>query len=297
MKRIFLYLVLWVNISLAGSLSFNFENDVFFDNDLGYTNGAKIAIETVPENTNIISEYLLPYSPKENSHAVYQFMYTPDDISISENQPNDRQWAGVLGYEFITSTTNPSKRKYYATGFQLGVTGKYSYAEETQTYVHKITESQTSMGWNNQLPTIPAINVFYIFKYKHLDNNYNDLVWSSATSIGVNTRTTIGGSYRFGYNVPNDFILISEPVPHSIENNFRLYSFIGADASMVIYNYFLDAKESSVDKEYFIAEAYLGLALELKYIELKFKAISKTKEYQQEDATRPYGVITLTINF
>lgn len=292
----YLLLLIWSVHAIAGQVSLNFENDVFFQQDAGYTNGVRLSFYT-PTTGNTITNTILPLPATVNIHSVYQFMYTPDDIEVAEPQVDDRPWAGVLGYEFLATTTNIFHETFYAVGIQLGVTGEYSLVEETQKAVHKVVGSRTPQGWDNQLPAIPAINLLYVYKLKHWHTFNTDMTYSLAGSLGVVTRGTAGAYYRLGWNVPNDFILHSEPVPHTVSSPWSLYLFSGANASIIGYNYYLDASESTVDKEFILVEGTLGGAIQYKNLKVRAMMVSRTKEYVQEDNTKPFGVISVVLEF
>ena len=274
----------------AGSISFDLENDVFFANDLGYTNGTKISFEGKPHVKGAL-KYLLPYEPQNNQYSIFQFIYTPDDLKATEPLPEDRPYAGVLGFEFLTETVSEDKSHYYATGFQLGVRGPSSYAEETQTAVHELIGATIPKGWDNQLPDAPHVNCFYIIKQRLLRTPVSDIVSGVSVSLGSNTQADANVLLRLGYNLPDYFELVNAPVP-MFNSKWSAYLFAGGSATGVLYNATLDAPESTVNSENFVMTSRGGAAVGFDKYEVKFTAIYRTKEYEEEDKPSVYGVLS-----
>ena len=84
-------------------VSLSIENDLFTKNnqDQHYTTGVRLAFvspeDSAPEPV-LSAAKAVPFFASNGrirtSYAIGQSMFTPNDITIAENQPDDRPWAG-----------------------------------------------------------------------------------------------------------------------------------------------------------------------------------------------------------
>lgn len=286
----------WLILSLfiacntfAGQFTASIENDVFAPSSLGhsdddYSNGARF-------------EYLMD---NKFGLALGQSMYTPPDLTIAEDQPGERQYAGWLYLE-----GNYRRIPTEFSAIQLGFIGDNSLAEETQKTIHKWIGSKDPKGWDNQIKGHGVEVQVYYKKMWHLlklgDWYYicPALTLSSGT---VNIMATPGIFNYFCFNhVPSYERGLPVTETRGIDNNFSrlsswipsVYLFAGAECDCVAYNYFLDAKESTVDKEYFVGEFSAGIGLQIKNFTSRFAYVFKTKEYEEQEHCANFGVITV----
>ena len=134
--------------------------------DRSYTNGLRFDLfYTKKHPSRFFIDRWLP-GAGDNSvdlfgWGIMQKMVTPNDLSKTENQPNDYQYAGVLYLTHTLFSYNPSRKYSFQTEIALGIRGPASLARETQTLVHKLTNLQEPMGWDNQLETKPLANISF----------------------------------------------------------------------------------------------------------------------------------------
>ena len=83
--------------------------------------------------------------------TIGQSMVTPDDITLEDppRPPDDLPYGGLLFYSdnWIKAYAQHAER----IGVTIGIVGEYSFAEESQKLVHKITGSDEPEGWDTQL--------------------------------------------------------------------------------------------------------------------------------------------------
>lgn len=141
-------------------ISFTFENDRFVQSDDNYTDGVQLTWESSASATGQLGRLLRstvcrdldclakPVTVRDN---IGQLMYTPHDISDPLAQPQQRPWAGML-YLYRTYTLRVNQNEEMTAGGMVGITGRYSLAEQAQKFIHNhVTGSKDPKGWDNQI--------------------------------------------------------------------------------------------------------------------------------------------------
>lgn len=302
-----------------GTFSFTYENDIFTGQDDGYTNGVRIGYITPANDVPVLLEPLLFFNPlfpeegeKRVSYSIGQSMFTPDDITLGALQPNDRPYAGWLwGSMGLISDTGT---QYDTLELTLGIIGPYSFAEQTQHFIHKhVTDSPIPRGWDNQLHTEPGINIGYERKWR----SYWEL---SALGYGVDvtphagldlgnvlTDAKMGATFRFGKNLPSDYGPPRIRPSVSGSDFFRptkgwgWYLFAGFEGRYVAHNIFLDgntfADSHSVGRRPFVGDVQLGAAITYQKMRLAYTHVIRTEEYREQRGSDNFGALTLSYQF
>ena len=155
------------------------DNDAFVRVDNGFTNGWSLQRhshqhdawhEMGPSKFSAWISRTIPGLDDEGGRIVKrgtglsQIMMTPEDLENPNPQPEDVPWAGSLGwaeswYAFDNQTLN-------AFQIYFGILGPYSLAESLQVQLHDLINADEPLGWDNQLPTEPLLNLNYTFKRK-----------------------------------------------------------------------------------------------------------------------------------
>lgn len=132
--------------------------------DNAYTNGTRVDIFYTKKHSERRGLYKLLPKAGENSTDIYgwglmQLMFTPNDISQTDYQPNDYPYSGAL---FVTHTLysyNPVEKFAWQTELVAGVIGPASMAAQTQQLVHKLIHYQRPMGWDHQFRNDLLLNI------------------------------------------------------------------------------------------------------------------------------------------
>ena len=115
-----------------------------------------------------------------------QIMVTPNDICKTEYQPEDYHYAGAL---FITHTLfsyNEEKKYNFQTEILGGIRGPGTHAGGTQKTIHRWIGYQEPMGWDNQLKTIPLLNIsFTVEKQVYGLNNFLEVIGGAQAAAGT----------------------------------------------------------------------------------------------------------------
>lgn len=301
------------------------ENDLFVDTDRHYTQGIRLSYLTgdkkISEQSKEDEQFLersgrsflaWGYDPKAYriGYEVGQNIYTPRDISISTFQPNDRPYAGWLyfglnlqrrGETSINGTPTMENVSVLA-----GIIGPWSLSKEAQIWVHEVRGFDLPQGWHYQLKNEPALAMryqrFWLYRFGPRYKLNLDLIPDVGFSVGNPlTAAQIGGTIRFGWNLPDDFgvqhgdalsIVSGGPSP-TRKNHWGLYAYAGAAGRAVGYNTFLDGNMfrggPSVDKEPFVADLRMGVVATSKYLETGFSLIMRTEEFKNQAESDAFG--------
>lgn len=307
----------WVEDDKA-IISLVVENDITAGTDQNYTNGVRASWISSEANTPYwarwFANHLSPLDATGNKRIGFAFgqnMYTPADTSRRTPITDDRPYAGWLyGTLGIVSDTGKTLDTAMLT---LGVVGPASYAQQTQTFVHKVIDSPKPLGWNNQLKNEPGIVLTLERKWRALYEFSPFGVGFDATphiggNLGnVNTDLSVGTTFRLGYDLPSDYgpprIRPSLPGSDFFIPTKELggYLFAGIEGRAVGRNIFLDGNtfrdSPSVDKNWVIGSLQLGTALTYRDTRLSYTHVFMTKEFKQQRNASQFGALTLSYRF
>ena len=316
----------------AWTLTVYFENDIFANTDRNYTNGVKITALspdiTADLEVDVLPEWLFrftdlfpivhrPGTQRNLAVSLGQNMYTPRDISIPELIEDDRPYAGWL-YTSIALHAR-SRDRLDTVEFNIGVVGSYSFADETQTIIHRWKGVTLPEGWDHQLANEPALNLIWERKYRgrrDLSEHWSiDGVAHIGASLGnVYTYANTGLVMRIGYNLVSDFgpatirLAGDTNAPVTAEdprlNGSRLgfAAFAGCDLRAVARDMMLDgnlfADSHSVDKLPFVGDGYAGASLTFGSFKFTYAQIWRTKEFREQNRDHhSFGSVTLSYTF
>jgi hypothetical protein len=307
------------------------ENDYFGGTDRHYTNGFKMAwltgdltdwgkrgwrqsfLEALPFVNH-------PGSQKNLGLAVGQQIFTPQDISATNPDPNDRPYAGwsYLEFSFLAKTEHVAD----TIAIQVGMVGPHSYADDIQTWAHHLTDNEIPRGWDYQLEDEVGLNIAWERKWRGYTRTFariNRADWRAGETIAsvrsrqphwgmdfmphigvvlgnVHTYANLGATVRAGYNLPSDFGvsmmrpagLASSPIddadPRVNESGWSLFAFAGVDARAVARNIFLDGntfKDSrSVEKKPYVTDLSYGFGVVKDSFQMTFTRVVRSREFE-----------------
>ena len=167
-----------------------YEDNDFFNlsghgTDFSYSAGTRLDIfykrEGRPRGLNRLMPRL------KNSNTVYgwslmQMIYTPINLSKSELQSQDYMYSGALFVNHSLYSYNAEKRQGLQTEFIAGVRGPRSFAQQTQSAVHKVIHDVIPQGWNDQLDDQVLLNV---------NVTYERQLWALSNFLEVNAGTQV----------------------------------------------------------------------------------------------------------
>ena len=291
-----------------------FENDIFAATDHQYTSGIEFdLIYHVEDPSSRIYDILFLNYGKIDTYVSFSLanqIFTPRDINETELIVNDRPYAGWTFFEAgIHKSSKDHLRSMY---LQVGMVGPAAKGEEIQNSIHKLTDSDPAMGWDNQLGDELGVNLRYIHKWRFVPPEIGSVESAFIPYLegdlgNISIQATAGVAMRFGWNIPKDYGVST--VDTGGENGIPIYdefaamrkqrwsfsfNFSGA-MSWVVRDIFLDGntfKEShSVEKEPFVA--YLGLGFSARYrnFMLEFIQIRNTRKFKLEENVHSVGTV------
>ncbi|WPJ94798.1 lipid A deacylase LpxR family protein [Coraliomargarita algicola] len=316
------------------------DNDLLTGTDDGYTNGARIAFArqlapeseehdtlqktlrrlTGSERGNTLNDFRFPDEGEvtfQYGIGLTQLMFTPADPNTTTAPRGERPYAGWLGLEFSLQAAAGDSAS--TATLSIGTTGKNSYAQEAQDWVHSnISDSPTFQGWDSQAPGELTINLHLDHKQRlrFLDHTQNwpielDGFYEWGGALGnFRTNAYIGTLLRAGYQLPSRYATprvqlgsFTETIfdgGRSAKENFSFYGFAGARGYAVLHDITLDGPlfrdwDQAVDSEPWVGELIFGLATRYKQLEISLSHIVRSDEFEHQSNRSIYGSVLLRI--
>lgn len=303
-------------------LSLSIENDLIGSGeDENYTSGVRLTyfdVETpMPPVIDILAKAIPTFDINQTTSTFFSFgqnLYTPRNIKLKAEQPNDRPWAGWLYGSVGLATV--TKNHLDELEFTAGIIGPAALGEQTQKFIHKhISSSPTPQGWDNQLAFEPGLiaswrrrwPVWYAtniadFRLR-IEPDINISLGNIYTYAGTGATVTFGPAKSRIQDTPPRVrpAMAGTGFFDTPDNKLSWYLFAGLDGRAMARNIFLDGnsfKDSpSVDKKYFVGDANAGLALTYDDYRLAYTLNYRTKEFRRQDDPSIFGSITFSTRF
>lgn len=274
--------------------------DPFDGYDRGYTNGIALTLDHQPAWADDLAEHM-PFAqafteahgPAQTAagYVLGQQIFTPRNIETRAPIPGDRPYAGYLYGGVYWQRQAAYRGRDDAAVFDhfelnLGVVGDSSLAEDVQDYVHETFNSRIPRGWDNQLKDEFAYQFYYRRKWRFDSGEFSlPLLGDLETQIIPHVGIALGSVHRYaeagltarvGFHLPDDFgsgrindlksATASDDDPGALPQGWAWYAWGRVGARYVEHNTFLDGSNTrnpspSIDKEPFLLEAQIGLAL------------------------------------
>ncbi|HEX7861029.1 MAG TPA: lipid A deacylase LpxR family protein [Verrucomicrobiae bacterium] len=303
------------------TVSFTVENDSFFGTDRYYTHGFRLQYMHRPNDlpgwaTTFLNEFPtlgMDVNRRRVGVALGQEFYTPAHIRRSALQVDDRPYGAWLHGSLIlrragmVSGDVPVMDEFE---LDLGVVGPEALGEKTQKWWHKLTDMPEPRGWDHQLETEPAIQLFLTrsFQIGFRNDEYwgVDVVPHGRVALGnMYIYGEVGTMFRAGFNLPLEYVV--SPMesfsthPSYDPPEWSVYAFAGADGRVVGRNIFLDGNSfrdsHSVDKELFVSDLRAGLAVRYKGFETVGSVVHRTREFELQEEDENFLSITFQFHF
>ena len=146
-----------------------YEDDDFFNikgngTDKAYSDGTRLDFFYEKKNKpRFFLDRLMPHAGDSSKNmygwSLMQIMATPNNISTTDYQPHDYLYAGALLAMHSMYSFNRERKYNFQTEVVAGVRGPASLAEPVQKGFHSLINYQKPMGWDNQLRTMPLVNI------------------------------------------------------------------------------------------------------------------------------------------
>jgi len=314
------------------TFSLYLENDAFIGEDDQYTNGIKLTwsrfgLSRLPDDA-WLHKWLYPAvrpfgfdaadgSEKALTISIGQNIFTPDDIKEEQLIRDDRPYAGFTYIEAGFHKRRP--HHMHTLGLCVGIVGPAAYAENLQSALHDVINSNGVKGWDNQLKNEPVLGLVYDYKKRLLAPNRhmgfgNDLIFSTGGNVSnVLTAYNISLLYRWGWNIPADYgnfpIQPASCFNGEIEkelclkpkDRFGAHIFVSAHGRAVLHNIFLDGNtfrdSHSVDKKPFVGTFLGGLGFNTGRFKTVIAYVYQTKEFDTQNDEQVFGSLTFSFRY
>ncbi len=290
--------------------------------DENYTSGVRLsyfdASAEMPKFASRIANLIPTFDINDSSSVFYslgQNLYTPEEVSQSSQDLNDRPWAAHLYISMGLVTITGDHLDDLEVS--IGVVGPWALGKQTQSFVHKyITpDSPTPNGWSNQLDNEPALVLGWRRQFpQYIKATGGGLTASASPHYGI----TLGNVYTFasaGLSIslsPKEDAWQDAPIRvrpgmpgtgffETPRDNWSWYLFAGLEGRAVAHNIFLDGNtfsdSHSVDKNYFVADANAGLALTYGRYRVSYTLAYRTREFKGQSNPSVFGAVSLGYKF
>ena len=298
-------------------------DDLTFNGDQHYTQGLRLSYmysdEQTPGWTRTLASWLPGFGLRSETarfgYVLGQSMYTPDNLGAENLIPDDRPYAGwlygglILQREGVATRHNIPVLDTYQ--FHTGVIGPESMAETFQRWWHDSTGFIVPRGWDHQLTTEPGFVFKHARQWKFAtgqDGFAGEFLPYVGGSLGnVATFANLGGTVRFGYNIPNDWgvqtidSLAVQTGRARDDRDFGAYIFGAVESKVVLHNAFLDGNtfkgSHSIDKNILVGEFKMGAVFAFRHADLGLTYVLRTPEYRGQPHSDSFGSIALNIKF
>jgi hypothetical protein len=318
------------------TFSAQWENDIFANTDCEYTNGAKLSwvspdltefrdAGTIPDIVYDFCNYLpfihdTRFVQRNVSISIGQNMYTPADISVPDPDPLDRPYAGwlYLGVGFH----NKTDLWLDIIELNIGVTGEWSMAEDTQKFIHRnLPDNIIPQGWDHQIGNEVVVNIVWERKIRfwRLGSSTGPAA-DAFTHVGaclgtLYTYANGGFTVRTGWNLPTDFGSspirltgdVNDPAGRDDprlrdEDRWGINLFGSLDFRAVGWDATLDGNlfgdSISVDKKPFVMDASFGGSIILGSWKLSYAEVFRSKEFRtQKEDWHVFASVTVSYTY
>ena len=156
----------------------------------------------------------------ESSEIEYGLLgFTPEDISQTNPQPDDRPYAGLVYISSTRERYQPIAEISWHSTLTLGVLG-LNIVGEIQEMAHSVNDNETPRGWENQISEGGELTARYSLARQSLFYNDKDLEVVSTTlgSVGYITEASWSLSLRVG-NLQTPWISFNPALASYAENS------------------------------------------------------------------------------
>lgn len=298
--------------------SLTFDNDLFIGNDSGYTSGVFYSWYDTPENNKAEIGFLArtmkwsltdrdSVKSEVSSKTIGQSIVTPDDITL-ENPPlppEDLPYAGLLFYTDAWIKAYADRAEKITV--TLGIVGEYSFAEETQTFVHKILGGDEPEGWDTQLndEIVFQFSRAQIWRSWISSDRHSDILLGADAALGtISSSVGVTAMYRYGRQLQHSFptaLLLTSRSSNPVAVLSGWFLFAGVHAHYMPNQIFLDGNtfdndgQESMEYDNEAIGVTAGIAYAWQNYSLTF-AISDLNLIEDNDETGEYfqfGTLTL----
>ena len=281
------------------------DNDAYFNiGDRHYTNGLYASLTTPPRPGG--KDFNRRYSV-----FLGQSIFTPEDLSLADPDPDDWPYAGWL-YGGV-KMYNENAAMLDRVELKLGIVGPSSGADAIQRWWHSlhVFGGIPPVGWSHQLEDEPGIvmsaqRIWRVTLAEGLIDG--ELLPEANLSVGnVFTYAGVGASLRAGRNLRADWgppaiepaLQGSDFVDRDAADSFAWYVFAAIEGRAIARNIFLDGNtfrdSASVSREVFVADYKIGATVIGGPFALRISYTERTREFETQRNNDKFISLNLSV--
>ena len=303
--------------------SFSFENDVFYDEDGGYSNGiifnwgyddvATLDNTSLPRWISYLTDQTYLTSFEDRKYAVGytagHFVQTSTEIKESELIEADAPYVGLLAWAVNGTAYNEVVSDDLS--LTLGVVGPVAGGEFLQKHIHDWIGANEPMGWDNQ------INNEFVFRVQAQRLWRNavvpivgpiemDLITGVNAGVGnLLSDANAGLSVRLGQALQSSFSSSSPFITQKLNglapSPNGWYLFANVSGGYVVNDIFINGNtfedSHSVDLTHWQAGVALGAQINLYDWNVIYTMIYTSDQYESQTEDTRFGTISITYHF
>jgi lipid A 3-O-deacylase len=297
--------------------------------DRNYTSGLKVSmvapVEDIPDWAKIAERYLFDSTEARPSLwgvAMGQSLFTPEDIAANPAPAKQHPYAGYLYLQVMLAAEenrdeDPRPAFLDTVELELGLIGPAALGRQSQQGIHEILGAPEPKGWDSQLhdELVFALTVERRWRAVHDQaivalpfGLEADILPSLGATLGtLRTEARAGLSLRLGYGLDEDYGAprvrpgLSGAGYFRPTGAFSWYVFAGVDLRAVARNVFLDGNtyrdSARVDKKTFVADAQIGLAVQVWDWQVVYTYVTRTEEFKTQGGRQDFGALSIGLRF
>lgn len=228
------------------------------------------------------------------SLGIEQSIFTPSDTQRVVPNPDDRPYSGDLLFTARLLTDKDTSRSF--VGFDFGVLGPGSQAEEVQNGFHDLIGDTENKGWNSQLPNSPVFQVeagriWRLPVLKVYGVSADVLPQVSGTAGSLRDEILLGGQVRIGQGLDADYgVARIQPGMNALDAYVRTapvtwYFFGGVDGQAVAFDETIDGStfrnpSPHAARNWDVGEIEAGAAVIWHGVKLSYAQTWQTQEFR-----------------
>lgn len=301
MKTVFLAVFLAAGVAMAGGFEWTEENDVFGGTDRYYTQGMELKF--------LGDSFKMEDGWGRYGVGVRNLIYTPEDITVAEPQPDDRPWAGMT---LVSATLWEERgRTVEKIDFGAGVTGPDSESDRIQTWFHDMIGSREPKGWDNQGPSEGVVQGYWrrwdrLERWGEKDGLSADASSVFAASMGTAfIDASAGLEARAGWKVPSSRLCVIAPTA-GVGGPYG-YVLSGIEGKVKAHDvtlggsFFHEGMPRVDEMEPFVTDARVGLLVGWRRLfgawdmEASWVLTRRSEEFEGQDGPAEFGTLRLAM--
>jgi hypothetical protein len=242
--------------------------------------------------------------------------FTPDDVTLSTLQEDDRPYAGWLFAsldivnETDTTLADVRGRHYRNTvGLRAGIVGPSAQGDALQKFWHGVCGCDEPQGWHLQLRDEPGL-IFRIGHERKLLRRGTpggfrfELIGSAEAAAGnIYTGAELGGTLRLGWRFNPGWSAISiDDVAYDdsrVVAPFGAFVFASATGRYVARDIFVDGNtwthSHSVERRPFVTDQALGVGFHRGRLEVRAGFVRRSLQYETQPQPTRFGSVAFIL--